>query len=169
MLCSNRYPLPGSPSTCIIDTALVPLPSFLLIAFGGLFLWRRRRDQARTTTPKWLHILYMVLVIASIAMTVLELARDSADDLGVGLIPVVLVGLILVFVGLCVEFKGRSQPLSMLFFAYWLLNIIFQSIKVARLSKLEKLFPVHTQYPASDQFLDNAVIVRSPRICRANS
>lgn len=54
----------------------------------------------------------MVLVIAAIAMTILELARDSADNLGVGLIPMVLIGLILVFVGLCYELKSRSQTLS---------------------------------------------------------
>ncbi|KAF7983445.1 hypothetical protein HWV62_21712 [Athelia sp. TMB] len=92
-------------------------------------------------------------------MTVLELVRLAIDHLGVGLIPVVLVGLILAFSVLCVEIRGRSQSLSMLLIIYWLLNITFQSIKVARLSKLEDLFPEHTKYPASDQLLDNAVIL----------
>ena len=48
-----------------------------------------------------------------------------------------------------------------LFFAYWLLNIVFESIKISRLQKLEQLDPGKTsKYPSSDQLLDNAVIVR---------
>jgi len=159
MLCGNRFVLPGSPSTCIIDTALVPLPSFLLVVFGAFVLWRRSDDRSRTIIPRWIHILYMILVFAAIAMTILELARDSADHLGVGLIPMVLVGLILVFSGLRYELKGYSKSLSALFFAYWLLNIVFQSIKVARLEKLAQLDPSKTKYPSSDQLLDNAVIL----------
>jgi hypothetical protein len=54
----------------------------------------------------------MILVFAAIAMTILELARDSADHLGVGLIPMVLVGLILVLSGLRYELKGYSKSLS---------------------------------------------------------
>jgi riboflavin transporter FmnP len=54
----------------------------------------------------------MALVIAAIAMTILELIRDAVDHMGVGLIPVVVVGLSLVFVGLCCEMKHRSRSLS---------------------------------------------------------
>jgi hypothetical protein len=54
----------------------------------------------------------MVLVVATIGMTVVVLARNIVDHLGVGLIPVVILGLILVFVGLWYENKGRSRPLS---------------------------------------------------------
>ena len=54
----------------------------------------------------------MVLVVATIGMTFVVLARNTVDHLGVGLIPVVTVGLILVFAGLCSEIKGRSQSLS---------------------------------------------------------
>jgi sulfite exporter TauE/SafE len=54
----------------------------------------------------------MVLIVAAIGMTMVELARDSIAHLDVDLIPMVLVGLILVFVGLCYEIKGRSQSLS---------------------------------------------------------
>lgn len=54
----------------------------------------------------------MALVVAAIAMTVLELARDGADHLGVGLIPMVLIGLIIVFVGLVLELKGLRRNIS---------------------------------------------------------
>jgi hypothetical protein len=121
----------------------------------------------------------MVLVVATIGMTVVVLGRNITDHLGVGLIPVVLVGLILVFVGLWYENKGRSRPLSavsdfsdiyhqsknlivlQLFFIYWILNIVFQSIKVVRIQQLNQLYPgKQSLYPSSDQLLDNAVIVR---------
>src|SRR5882762_8691174 len=131
MLCANRFVLPvsfwllalhepvhdcifnqGSPSTCTIDTVLVPLPSFLLVVFGTLVLLRRSRDNSRIVIPRWIHTAYMLLVIAAMGMWAVELARDIAANLGVGLIPAVLVGLTLVFVGLCFEFKGRSRSLS---------------------------------------------------------
>jgi hypothetical protein len=50
---------------------------------------------------------------------------------------------------------------SQLFFAYWLLNIVFQSIKVVRMQKLDQLDHAKNNYPSSDQLLDNAVIVRT--------
>lgn len=72
-----------------------------------------RKDRSRTIIPRWIYILYTILVVAAIAMTVLELARDSAARLGVGLIPMVLVGLIVVFVGLLIERKGLRRNVSL--------------------------------------------------------
>lgn len=54
----------------------------------------------------------MALVVAAIGMTVVVLVRDVFDHEGVGLIPVIVVGLCLVFIGLCYEIKGRSWSLS---------------------------------------------------------
>ena len=49
-----------------------------------------------------------------------------------------------------------------LFFAYWLLNIVVQSINVVRVNLLNKLNPAKsTKYPSYDLLLDNAVIVRA--------
>ena len=106
------FNLQGSPSTCIVDTALIPLPSFLLVVFGAIILSRRSHDCIRIVIPRWIHILYMTLTIATIAMTILVLTRNTTDHLGVGLIPMVLIGLIFVFLGLGYEFKGRSRSLS---------------------------------------------------------
>jgi len=162
MLCENPFVLPGSPSTCTIDVALVPLPSFLLLFFGALVVIRLPHDHSRpVTVPRWVRILYMALVVAAIAMTILELIRDAVDHMGVGLIPVVVVGLSLVFVRLSYEMKHRrgSRSLSVLVLIYWLLNIVFQSIKVERLKKLVQLDPGRSKYPSSDQLLDNAVIL----------
>lgn len=46
-----------------------------------------------------------------------------------------------------------------LFLVYWLLNIVFQSIKVVRSKKLHQLDRGRSKYPTIDQLLDNAVIV----------
>ena len=102
----------GSPSTCVVDSALIPLPSFLLVVFGGFILLRRPHDRLRIIIPRWIHIVYMVLLGAAIGMTLVVVARNTAEHLGMGLIPMVLIGLILVFVGLCHEIKGRSLSLS---------------------------------------------------------
>ncbi|KIM86808.1 hypothetical protein PILCRDRAFT_317054 [Piloderma croceum F 1598] len=119
----------------------------------------------------------MVLVVATIGMTVVVLARNIIDHLGMGLIPVVILCFVLVFVGLWYENKGCSRPLSAVsdfsdmpqkhnlivlqpFFMYWILNIVFQSIKVVRIQQLNQLDPgKKSRYPSSDQLLNNAVIL----------
>ena len=53
----------------------------------------------------------MILVGVTMGMTIVVLVRDALAHLGVGLIPVVLFGLSLVFVGLFYERKGHSRPL----------------------------------------------------------
>lgn len=55
----------------------------------------------------------MVLVVAAFAMTVLEIARLVAEQLGVGLLPVSTIGLTLVFALLWEEKKGRTQEVSL--------------------------------------------------------
>lgn len=58
MFCTNdnRIDLSGSPSTCTIDTSLVPLPSIFFLAFLVIHIPYRvlqtQRDAIRTTTPK---------------------------------------------------------------------------------------------------------------------
>lgn len=93
----------------------------------------------------------MALVIAAIAMTVLELARDSADHLGVGLIPVVLVGLVLVFAALCHESKGRSQSLSVVSYGCGGSETPTDVVLVAVLRVLapQYRFPVHQSREAA--------------------
>jgi hypothetical protein len=54
----------------------------------------------------------MALVAAAIGMTILVLARNFAAHFGPGLMPVVLVGLVIAFVGLWYEIKGRSRAQS---------------------------------------------------------
>ncbi|KAJ7158761.1 hypothetical protein C8R46DRAFT_399847 [Mycena filopes] len=164
MLCENRFPLPGSPSTCTLDTAIVPLPSiFLIIALAANHLLSRNNAAGpRAPPPVKLHILYLVLVGCQIAMTILELIRLVLEQFGVGLLPFNTVGLICAFVVLLRERKsGRTRQTLSILAVYWFFLAIFEAIKTARLHTLEELNPTTTktsQYPSSDWFLDNAVM-----------
>ncbi|KAJ6619742.1 hypothetical protein B0H10DRAFT_1144292 [Mycena sp. CBHHK59/15] len=158
MLCSNRFPLPGSPSTCQLDTAIVPLPSFFLLTAlaANLIVSRKDATNARFRPIKWLHITYLVLVGAQIAMTVLELARLALENLGVGLLPINTIGLLCVFATLWRERTGRTKAVLLILAVYWLFLAIFETIKSVRLHRLEELDPTTTktsQYPVVTGFL----------------
>ncbi|KAF5386540.1 hypothetical protein D9757_005888 [Collybiopsis confluens] len=164
-ICANRIPIPGSPSTCALDTTIVPLPSFFLAALFPLFFLRSRKllaTPSRLPYPFWIHAVYLLLVLAAFAMTVLELARLSAQQLGVGLLPANTIMLFLVLVVLWMERRGRTQAMASLFCAYWLFFAAVETVKVVRLHVLDETIPNKSSspnYPASDQLLDNIVMV----------
>ncbi|KAF9043611.1 hypothetical protein BDZ89DRAFT_237785 [Hymenopellis radicata] len=163
MLCSNRYPLPGSPTTCLLDTVLVPLPSFLfIIALPIALFYQRGRILPRIHSERWMHITYLGLVACNWAMTILELARLALENLGVGLLPMTTIGLMLAFFVLLTERKGLTRVVSMVLASYWFLLSIMFIIKSVRLHLLEKLDPTtreNSKYPNSDWFLDNVVMM----------
>ncbi|KAF9043609.1 hypothetical protein BDZ89DRAFT_1128299 [Hymenopellis radicata] len=162
MLCSNRYPLPGSPSTCLIDTVLVPLPSFLfIIALPIALFYQRGRTLPRIHSDRWMHISYLFSVATNLATTITELTRLASGNLGVGLLPMTTIGLMLAFFVLLTERKGLTRVVSMVLASYWFLLSIMFIIKSARLHLLEKLDPTTTEnseYPNSDWFLDNVLM-----------
>jgi len=162
MLCSNRVALAGAPSTCTLDTVLVPLPSFVFfVALAANAILSASKPCSKPV--KWLHITHLVLLAAQIAMTVLELIRLQLQHLGLGLLPANTVGLIVAFVVLWrARVPGRTRVLLLIFAAYWFLLAVFEAIKVARLHQLERLDPTTSKtsnYPNSDWFLDNAVML----------
>ncbi|KAJ3932482.1 MAG: hypothetical protein NXY57DRAFT_113281 [Lentinula lateritia] len=165
VLCSHRVALPGTPSTCALDTAIVPLPSILLavtLLLLLLCLKKSTENVIRLPYPYWLHTVYLVLVLAAFAMTILEMARLSAQDLGVGLLPVTPIALSIVMVVLWVERRGRTRLMSVTFCLYWLFLAAVETVKVVRLNVLDETIPNKAsspEYPASDQLLDNAVMV----------
>ncbi|KZO97327.1 hypothetical protein CALVIDRAFT_597638 [Calocera viscosa TUFC12733] len=158
-LCSNRVPLAGSPSTCTIDTVLIPLPTWLLLAALPLvfILLRSRRSPPliRTSLQKTIWVIYLVLLVADIAMSVLEMARLGVAKLGLGLLPFNTIGLIIVIV--MVGCRGKVSWMLFPLGFFWLLLVAFEAVKVSRLSLLPSKTP--TQYPGSDQVLDNAVML----------
>ncbi|KAF8206477.1 hypothetical protein K438DRAFT_477410 [Mycena galopus ATCC 62051] len=161
----QQVPLPGSPSTCTLDTAIVPLPSFFLFIalLAATLISRKHGAGMRVPTVRWLHITYLVLVGAQVAMTILELIRLVLESFGVGLLPVNTIGLLCVFFVLWRERNaGRTRMTLGILAVYWFFMTIFETIKVARLHTLEQLNPTTiktSQYPSSDWFLDNAVML----------
>lgn len=105
----------GSPSTCTLDTAIVPLPSFcLVVVFLLLFLRPKKplENTIRLPYPPWAHNVYFVLVLAALAMTILEIARLSAEKLGVSLLPMTPVALLIILIVLWIERRGRTRAMS---------------------------------------------------------
>jgi len=93
-------------------------------------------------------------------MTIVELVRLGAEGLGVGLLPITPIAMGLVFAVLLVQRNGRTVAISLLLLPYYLLLAIFLSLKTSRLVKLDHLHPAKgSKYPASDQWLDNAVML----------
>ncbi|EIN04038.1 hypothetical protein PUNSTDRAFT_123078 [Punctularia strigosozonata HHB-11173 SS5] len=166
-LCGHqRFALSGSPSTCALDVVIVPIPSILFILGSGVILLKSGRSlwhpQVAGGLPKWLHILYAALVFAAFGMGVLEIARDIAADFGVGLLPIDLIAVAFAFLLLAVKGRRRSSTISLLLVVYWALYAIVAVVKVARLHLLETENPTtmkNSNYPSSDLFLDNAVML----------
>ncbi|KAJ3755136.1 hypothetical protein EV360DRAFT_86192 [Lentinula raphanica] len=165
MLCSNRVVLPGSPSTCTLDTIIVPLPSFLLVATLSLLSLRSKTSPVAifcVPYPHWLYNTYLALVFADFAMTILEIARLSAQELGVGLLPMTSIALLMILGLLRIERRGRKRSSSIVLCSYWLFLAVVETVKAVRLNVLDETIPNKTSspnYPASDQLLDNAVMV----------
>jgi len=176
MLCENRFPLQGSPSTCALDAGIIPFPSIILLILLPVYLSLQYRFSFRQygglpepptkVFPFWLHSIYVGLVICLIGMHFLEVARLAANHMGVGLLPfTVIADIVAVFVMCYPKMNFALGPArcvrvsSMLLF-YWFVDAIFEGIKVARLVTYNQLNPAKgTAYPSSDWLLDNAVIL----------
>lgn len=104
----------GSPSLCILDTAIIPLPSFiLLLSLPLLFFLRTTNQNAKPQAPlRWVHIAYALLVLSALGMSVLELGRLGAEGMGVGLLPVGSIALGAVLGVLWRERHSRTRDLS---------------------------------------------------------
>ncbi|KII86768.1 hypothetical protein PLICRDRAFT_177507 [Plicaturopsis crispa FD-325 SS-3] len=172
MLCENRPVVSGSPSSCTIDSALVPLPSFILFCVVGVVVFLRLREHRAKLAgvtrarqyyllPRGLRILAALLVLATLAMSVLEIIRLALQHEGVALLPVNLAGILVAFAVGVYERRARTRMMISIISAFWLLLAVFGSIKVARLRALVQLRPRPSllHYPASDQLLDNAVLL----------
>lgn len=105
-----------------MDTLIVPLPSFLfLTVFATLAILASLRPSLPSITsrlsyatsessfPKWLHILYIVLICAETIMTILEFVRLIIVQEGVGLLPANTVALI--SIAALLSWRGRQRNL----------------------------------------------------------
>ncbi|KAL5499166.1 hypothetical protein ACEPAH_1684 [Sanghuangporus vaninii] len=201
MLCSdtNRFALPGAPSTCALDTSITPIPSLALLAFLAIYvptrfvLARRSRSSSsgvastskpsydgynysspsdseprswRNGLPKWLHWLYIVLVLCLLGLRILEVVRLVLADMGVGLLPVGIIAnvlniMMLIFeCSICGMGRMRSLSISASLVIYWATSTVLESVKVARLASYNSVHPAKgTAYPSSDWLLDNGCML----------
>jgi len=158
-LCMNRYPLPGAPSTCLLDTVLIPLSPWILLATFPLYAWWTRAwwrippPPIRDRLAKIIHILYLVLLVCALGMAILEVARLIANGEGIGLLAFTFPGFILSF--LTVLRRGVTYaPL----FHVWTVWIAMEAVKVNRMILLNQLDPAtDSKYPSSDKLIDNSV------------
>lgn len=105
----NLRVLQGFPSTCLLDIiVVVPAVLFCMVFFMAKFLTTRRTF----LPPRWIKIVYFVLVVASLCMSILEVARLFADKLGPGLLLINTFALLLVLVLLVDERHARSRSLA---------------------------------------------------------
>ena len=167
-------------STCAIDVVLEPLATWLLLLalLIAIPLTRRRylSERPRSTIfppdaysskkPKSLlrRILtwvYYLLIVAMLAMLVLEIARLATSGRGVGLLPASLVGVLLA-AGMHHFSTGIRDPLRVVIVVFWILMIVSMALRLKATNSESLLWaPVTTgnDYPASDQVIDVAVMV----------
>ncbi|KAE9396681.1 hypothetical protein BT96DRAFT_996455 [Gymnopus androsaceus JB14] len=163
-LCSNRVPLPGSPSTCTLDTAIVPLPSFcLVVVFLLLFLRPKKplENTIRLPYPPWAHNVYFVLVLAALAMTSIG-NSSSLSGKTWGVTAANDSSCIAHHPDRAVDRTTRTYSGHVIFCAYWIFLAAVETVKVVRLNVLDEVIPNKASspmYPASDQLLDNIVMV----------
>ncbi|KAG7093349.1 hypothetical protein E1B28_007030 [Marasmius oreades] len=140
-LCSHRFPLPGSPQT----------------------VQGRATGFKELPYPRWLHFIYMLLILAAFGMSVLEIVRLAMADMGVGFLPLSSAGLFLVLNIMWQERKARTREMLMVLTAYWLFMAAAETVKIVRLHTLDQILSDAIEdrnlYPSSVQILDNAVLL----------
>jgi len=174
MLCADFRPfgpmVDGHLTRCFVDVIGVPLADWLLLlGFVPVFLaarrQRRRREGIPRVVPRWLAILYAVLIAAAVAMQVLEITRDAISNSGIGLLPFNLAGLLLAFAiivaGHC-RLGGQYlaiafAPLLILFYA---VLIAFSAVRLADDKRAQDMgMPGPSQYLNSDRAIDTGVLI----------
>jgi len=174
-LCLNRFEPAGSPSTCTLDSFIVPLPSCLLTAALGLkvarSLVRQRRGKNTLIQKRVLRAIelkvyrrllanYILFLIVAFAINLLQIARLACDHQGVALLPFNLLGLVIALALVPNKLYNPNRSYSSLFLRYWALWTLFQMVNVVRLRRLSHLYPAKGSfYPNSDRLTDNIMLL----------
>ncbi|GAA98898.1 uncharacterized protein L969DRAFT_95576 [Mixia osmundae IAM 14324] len=168
-------PYDSNLASCFDDVILIPLATWVflplsVIAFASVLASSSTRSTSGVSTrsklPRWAAILYAVLVVALLAMEILEITRLSLSNNGVGLLPFSLVGVLIAFV-LVVLLHVRKADIaankrrtaSTILALYWILSLAFNAVKLAEYSHISRFDPGNTKYPTSDHVVDGSVIV----------
>ncbi|KAL4261637.1 hypothetical protein AB1N83_006612 [Pleurotus pulmonarius] len=139
----------GSPSTCTLNTIIIPISSFVLFVGIGLLVCLRPTlkhdsdDFSRVHLQRWSLWLHMFFVFAAFGMS--TACHPAA--------------MLLIFFLLWFKRNGRTHAISVMLLIYWPFLVVFEIIKVLRVHMLLDLSPAKdTPFPASDQLTDNIVM-----------
>ncbi|KAI9698109.1 MAG: hypothetical protein M1820_007617 [Bogoriella megaspora] len=183
---------PGLPTTCFLDVIITPLATWLfmalLLGLLPIYLISRRKTAPLLRQPpkdldtdsmpapraqpaskkqkiakRVFNFAYYALIVCLIGMVALEIARLSVAELGVGLLPFTLVGILLAL-GMRLCWKARVARFANA--AYWIMLVIVMSIKLAAEVKEGnssfvrlKDDGVQGKYPTSDEVIDVATMI----------
>ncbi|KAH8816126.1 hypothetical protein F5884DRAFT_818249 [Xylogone sp. PMI_703] len=183
MLCSNRpegfgpssklsHPLPTS---CFVDTILIPLPTWLSLVFALYLLiatfLRLRKHGTSTAGITTSHLCqgsyfiagatttYYILITSNALMITLEVIRLSVIHIGITLLPFAYAGLILVILlhwsnGLFGRIKGWVKVNFVVLFGGMAVNVV----KAVGLVREGIHGRKESKYPVSDQVIDVAIM-----------
>ncbi|KAM0161645.1 hypothetical protein ACHAQE_001862 [Botrytis cinerea] len=184
MLCTNRPEGFGPssllnsstlPTTCFTDVILIPLPTWLALAFVPILFALGLHHRKINYNPSTAHlrsnarssclyltflIIYYFLIFANIAMITLEIVRLSNLNYGIGLLPFAYGGILLSAALFWSEGIQRRvkwwQGINML---VWIGGIVMSAVQVIGLKQQYGYDGRKgSQYPVSDQILDVAVM-----------
>lgn len=127
---ASAYLLRAPQTTCFLDTILLPLPTWLFLAFGlPLLLFSSRPLSPPATSHSralravtWL---YYILTVALLAMDVLEIARLALPRAGgIGLLPFGLVGVLGALGAMRARARGwrKERVVGGVLVVYWALR-----------------------------------------------
>ncbi|RDW85411.1 hypothetical protein BP5796_03736 [Coleophoma crateriformis] len=168
------------PTSCFIDTILLPLPTWLAILFIPVLLtlsYMITRSSSRHFNPSTIHLrpstrtrrscglkiteaVYYILILANLLMAILEIVRLAILEFGIGLLPFILVGLLLGAALHLVNPVVRLGNWEFINAIVWLGGIIMSIIQCVELSQLPggALGRKGSKYPVSDQIIDVGVM-----------
>ncbi|KAG4032781.1 hypothetical protein MFRU_006g02450 [Monilinia fructicola] len=184
MLCTNRPEgfdssshLNSStlPTTCFTDVILIPLPTWLALAFVPILFALGLHHRKTNYNPSTAHLrsntrssrlylailfTYYILIICNILMLTLEIVRLSLIHYGIGLLPFAYVGLLLSAVLFWSDgIQGRIKWWRGITMLVWIGGIIMSVVQVIG---LKQQFGINgrkgSKYPIGDQVIDVAVM-----------
>ncbi|CEH15762.1 hypothetical protein CBOM_04981 [Ceraceosorus bombacis] len=173
----------GLPHTCLLDVVVVPLATWILLLLL-ILLWlpatiaslrqgkssdkKLPLQRYRFASARLLKlvgaVLHTLLIIAALLMNILEIVRLYLAHRGAGLLPFTLAGIVLVLIVIHVRVTPHIRLLtSSITLFFWILSVVFTSVKLATLSKLQGPEPriggYEDEYHDADQLIDVGVIV----------
>jgi hypothetical protein len=180
---------PDLPTTCFQDVVLVPGPTWLfllsLVFLIPLYARSIRTDKLSvfnsnytiedydrlSTTPikraglvtRLFSAVYYILIVAMLAMVSLQIARLDIAQLGIGLLPFTLAGLLLAIV---LHSSWEARVVRIVNLTYWIMLIAAMTVKLLTELNEQRGSEVRVKgqgtqgkYPTSDEVIDVAVMM----------